>query len=88
MYLIIHSYWALRYNRDLGCALVVVLDRLRRLADSADLDQHGRLECWRLGNVARASSGRPERPQQQLEIGCKISNPPSYAHVLAHPGPP
>ena len=53
---------------------------------------------WRLGSVARASSGRPERPQQQLEIGCKISNlasrryvpryPPGYAHVLAHPGPP
>jgi hypothetical protein len=38
---------------------------------------------WRLGSVARASSGRPERPQQQLEIGCKISNLASRRSPLA-----
>src|SRR5258707_6953231 len=72
-----------------------VLEGLREhMSDETDATGERRRR-WRLGSVARASSGRPERPQRQLEIGCKISNlasrryvPPSYAHVLAHPGPP
>ena len=40
---------------------------------------------WRLGSVARSSSGRPERPQQQLEIGCKISNLASRRYVPRYP---
>src|SRR5258707_13145630 len=72
-----------------------VLEGLREhMSDETDATGERRRR-WRLGRVGRASSGRPERPQPQMEICCHISNlasrryvPPSYAHVLAHPGPP
>jgi type 1 fimbriae regulatory protein FimB/type 1 fimbriae regulatory protein FimE len=69
-------------------------DGLReRISDETDATGERRVGNWHALPLAA-----PERPQQPSGIRCKISNlasrqyvpryPPSYAHVLARPGPP
>src|SRR6266481_5062216 len=67
-------------------ATEICASALSRKHMSDETDATGeRRRRWRLGSVGRASSGRPERPQQQSEIGCKISNLASRRYVPRYP---